>query len=151
VGLYISTKGRYGIRALLDLAIHASKDTVVTLASIAERQKISEGYLEQVISLLRKANIVTGIKGPQGGYMLSAPADKIRIKQVLETLEGDLFFVKEETTGNPIADAMEHAIHETIWTPMLNALTEVNAPLTLQALIDEFQNIYGASHPMYYI
>jgi Rrf2 family protein len=149
--LYISTKGRYGIRALLDLAIHASKDTVVTLASIAERQKISEGYLEQVISLLRKANIVTGIKGPQGGYMLSAPANKIKVKQVLETLEGDLFFVKEETTGNPIADAMEHAIHETIWTPMLNALTEVNAPLTLQDLIDAFQNIYGASHPMYYI
>ncbi len=149
--MYISTKGRYGIRALLDLAIHAQKDTVATLASIADRQKISEGYLEQVISLLRKANIVTGIKGPQGGYMLSLPANKIKIKQVLETLEGGLFFVKEETTGNPLADIMEHAVHETIWRPMLKALTEVNEPLTLQDLIDEFQKEYGAADPMYYI
>ena len=149
--MYISTKGRYGIRALLDLALHATKDRVVTLSSIAERQKISEGYLEQVISLLRKANIVTGIKGPQGGYLLSMPASKIKIKQVLETLEGDLFFVKEETTGNPIADIMEHSIHKIIWTPMLEALTRVNEPLTLQDLIEEFQKEFGSSDPMYYI
>jgi Rrf2 family cysteine metabolism transcriptional repressor len=148
--MYISTKGRYGIRALLDLSVHA-KDTVVTLSSIAERQKISEGYLEQVFSLLRKANIVTGLKGPQGGYLLSRPAKEIKIKQVLETLEGDIFIVKEEKTNRHLPDLMEHCIHKIVWRPMVTALTEVNESLTLQDLIDEYEKESGTVYPMYYI
>lgn len=149
--MHISTKGRYGIRALLDLSVHAGKDSVVTLASIAERQNISEGYLEQVIALLRKANIVTGIKGPQGGYILSRPAKQIKIKQVLEALEGDLFVVKEEKTNNHLANLMENSIHKVIWKPMLAALAKINEPLTLQDLIDEFEKESGTTYPMYYI
>ena len=137
----ISTKGRYGLRALLDLSINA-KENVVTLASIAERQTISEGYL---------AKIVTGLKGPQGGYLLSRPPKEIKIKHVLETLEGDLFSVKEEITNNPVADAMEHCIHHVIWKPLLAALTKANETLTLQDLIDEFEIESGSLSPMYFI
>lgn len=66
----ISTKGRYGLRALVDLASHSTSEAV-SLASVANRQKISVNYLEQVFATLRKAGLVKSIKGPQGGYMLA--------------------------------------------------------------------------------
>ena len=72
----LSTKGRYGLRAVLDLAVHDT-DEAVALSQIAERQGISMNYLEQLIPKLRKAGIVKGIRGAQGGYILAKPADKI--------------------------------------------------------------------------
>ena len=72
----LSMKSRYGLRALIDLAIN-SKTEQVALNSIAERNKISPQYLEQVFASLRKAGIVKSIKGSQGGYFLNKPADFI--------------------------------------------------------------------------
>ncbi len=66
----ISTKGRYGLKALIDIAMYSNSE-VVTLKSISERQSISEGYLEQIFSALRKSGLVIGRKGAQGGYTLS--------------------------------------------------------------------------------
>ena len=74
----ISTKGRYGLRAMLDLALN-SKMGHVSLYSIAERQGISESYLEHMFSTLRKAELVKSIKGAQGGYTLAYSPSKIKI------------------------------------------------------------------------
>lgn len=147
----ISTKGRYGVRALLDLAVSSTNNSVVTLASIAERQNISEGYLEQIISILRKANIVTGIKGPQGGYLLSRPAQSIKMRQVLENLEGDLFVVKEDKIGVRDADLMQSCIQNVLWRPMLEALLSANEAITLQDLIDAYSKAHDKGASMYYI
>jgi Rrf2 family protein len=85
----LSTKGRYGLRAMVDLAVHSSGEHVA-LYSIAERQNISENYLEQVFSILRKAGLVKSVKGAQGGYTLADKPSNISIGAILRVLEGDL-------------------------------------------------------------
>ncbi|HBL36015.1 MAG TPA: transcriptional regulator, partial [Firmicutes bacterium] len=74
--MLISTKGRYGLRSIADLVINAH-DSPVPLRTIAERQGISESYLEQVFALLRKAGLVKAIRGSYGGYVLTRPAQQI--------------------------------------------------------------------------
>lgn len=85
----LSTKGRYGLRAMIDLAIH-SKEEAVSIASIAARQKISESYLEQLIPKLRKAGMISSIRGAGGGYVLAKPAKEISVGDILRALEGNL-------------------------------------------------------------
>ncbi len=85
----LSTKGRYGLRALVDLAIH-SGDAPVSIQSIAARQNISERYLEQLMGAMKKAKLVTSTRGAQGGYRLARPAEEISVGDVLRALEGDL-------------------------------------------------------------
>ncbi|MGE5598150.1 MAG: RrF2 family transcriptional regulator [Bacteroidota bacterium] len=87
--MHISTRGRYGLRALVDLAAHAGRGPVA-LREIAGRQDISESYLEQVFAALRKAGLVIAIRGPQGGYELGKPAEEITAGEVLRALEGPL-------------------------------------------------------------
>ena len=83
----ISTKGRYGLKAVLDIAMH---DDASSLRSIAARQCISENYLERLIAMLKKAGIVNSLRGAQGGYVLARPAEEISVGEVLRALEGDL-------------------------------------------------------------
>ena len=85
----ISTKGRYGLRAVIDIAIHGENEPV-SLSDIAIRQDISISYLEQLIAKLKKAHIVTSIRGAKGGYSLAAPMNKISVGDILRALEGDL-------------------------------------------------------------
>ncbi len=85
----ISTRGRYGLRALVDLALNNPTE-ITTLRSIAENQKISESYLEQVFTSLRKAGLVIAIRGAQGGYKLGRPANRISVGEILKSLEGPL-------------------------------------------------------------
>ena len=85
----ISTKGRYGLRALVDLAIH-QKNGFVSLTSIAHRQDLSLNYLENIFSSLKKAGLVVATAGLQGGYMLSIPPSEITLQRILTVLEGDL-------------------------------------------------------------
>ena len=81
----LSTRGRYGLRAMIDLAIHDQGD-YVTLGSIAQRQNISLNYLEHSFAALKNAGLIRGMSGSQGGYRLAAPPSDITIRQVLEVL-----------------------------------------------------------------
>ncbi|NLJ40330.1 MAG: Rrf2 family transcriptional regulator [Clostridiales bacterium] len=85
----LSTRGRYGLRALFDLALNQSGGPI-PLSEIARRQNISESYLEQLFASLRKAGLVKSVRGAHGGYNLGASADAIYIGQILRTLEGDI-------------------------------------------------------------
>ena len=85
----LSTKGRYGLRALIDLAQYR-KDAPVSIMSISSRQELSERYLEQLMSMLKKAGLVKSIRGAAGGYILAKPADEISVGDVLRALEGSL-------------------------------------------------------------
>jgi len=98
--LKLSTKGRYGLRAIVDLAINGEKEAVA-LSGIAERQDISISYLEQLIAKLKKAGIVTSIRGAQGGYLLAKNPEEISVGEILRALEGDLNPVNcSEVIGN---------------------------------------------------
>ena len=85
----ISTKGRYGLRAIIDLARY-SEEEPVSISSVASRQGLSERYLEQIVSLLKKAGLVKSIRGASGGYVLAKGANEISVGDVLRALEGNL-------------------------------------------------------------
>lgn len=85
----LSTKGRYGLRAMIDLVMHAETEPV-SIASISARQHISESYLEQLIAKLKKAGLVTSIRGAGGGYVPGRPAEEMSVGDVLRALEGNL-------------------------------------------------------------
>lgn len=78
----LSTKGRYAVMAMVDLAAH-SKGSPVALADIAERQEISLSYLEQLFAKLRKGGLVKSVRGPGGGYLLAHPADATRVSDII--------------------------------------------------------------------
>ena len=85
----LSTKGRYGLRAMIDLAEHSGKEPAA-ISSIAERQGISEGYLEQLAALLKKAGLIKSIRGAGGGYILARDMEDISVGDILRALEGRL-------------------------------------------------------------
>jgi Rrf2 family protein len=144
----ISTKGTYGMISIMDIAIHTNSEQLVSVADIAARQKISKIYLEQVISNLRKANLLLGVKGPQGGYSLARPASEITVLEILEALEGNLFEIsidKQVEEDNTIADTLQ----KRVWTPMGEAINHTIKQLTLQDLVEDYQN--NQQNYMFYI
>ena len=102
----LSTRGRYGIHAMYDLAVHYG-DGPQSIKMIAERQTIPEAYLEQLIALLRKAKLVISNRGAMGGYRLAHKPEEITVGQVLRALEGGLNLVEclteEEQCGKSCA------------------------------------------------
>ena len=85
----ISTKGRYALRVLVDLA-EQNTERYITLKEIAERQEISEKYLEVIVNILVKAGFLTGLRGKGGGYRLGRPAEELNVLDVLQLMEGSL-------------------------------------------------------------
>ena len=107
----ISTKGRYGIRALIDLVVNSECGSV-TLKAISERQEISERYLEQIFSLLRKSGLIIGRKGAQGGYILSKNPNEITVGEVLRALEGESLLID---INEDEENCMERFVNKIIW------------------------------------
>jgi len=145
----LSTKGRYGLRAMLDLAINSAGDHV-SLYNIAERQGISENYLEQVFSALRKAGLVRSVKGAQGGYILAEQPSKTTVGTILRALEGDLSVVdeeKENTAGNLIIGC----IKDKVWDRMNECLNKVVDSITLEDLLLDYRKMEGVNNEMYFI
>ena len=85
----LTTKGRFAVTAMLDIALH-DPEQYVTIAAIGERRHLSSAYLEQIFGKLRRAGLLEGIRGPTGGYRLSKPADQITVMQILDTVDASL-------------------------------------------------------------
>lgn len=134
----ISTKGRYGLRALVDLALNSCGGPV-SLIQVAERQKLSLNYLEQMFSNLRKAGIVKSQKGAKGGYVLAGKPEEIRVGDVLTVLEGP-FSVVDDIRPPEERDAIQRAIHELVWAPINEAVNGYLNELTLAELIGQEQS-----------
>lgn len=133
----LSTKGRYGLRAMIDLAIH-SKDEAVSIASIAARQKISESYLEQLIPKLRKAGMISSVRGAGGGYMLAKPADEISVGDILRALEGSLDPV--DCAGLPGAagcEESENCVTKYVWQRINESINQTVDGIYLEELLKE--------------
>ena len=132
----ISTRSRYGLRAVYDLAVN--QDAPIPVKVIAQRQNISEAYLEQLFASLKRAQIVTSSRGAQGGYRLSRSPGEISIGEVLRALEGSTSIadcVGDEGCGNSCT-CPSHPV----FAQIQNAIDRVLDSMTLQDMVDKNQN-----------
>lgn len=145
----ISTKGRYGLRALVDLAYN-SNDSTESLVNVAQRQNISLNYLEQVFAILRKAGIVKSIKGSQGGYMLADKPENIKVGDVLTVLEGR-FRIADELVDSEAMDQVQWVINTMVWDRINKSVNEFLDSCTLADLVEKYRSLNKESGEMYYI
>lgn len=133
----LSTKGRYGLRAMIDLAIH-SKDNMVTLKSISTRQEISENYLERLIAKLKKAGYVESTRGAQGGYALMGSPEEISVGDILRALEGDLNPVDCTLTNeDKKCSESDYCVTKFVWKRISDSINDVVNGISLQDMVDE--------------
>lgn len=132
----LSTRGRYGLRALVDLAANAGEGTA-SLVQTARRQKLSLNYLEQVFASLRRAGIVTTVKGAGGGYALARDMDEITVKEVIEALEGE-FSIADQAAGIR-EDEVQSAIRSLLWDEIDRQVEKLLAGRTLGSLVREYE------------
>ena len=131
----ISTKGRYGIRALIDLVVNSECGSV-TLKAISERQEISERYLEQIFSLLRKSGLIIERKGAQGGYILSKNPNEITVGEVLRALEGESLLID---INEDEENCMERFVNKIIWSEINKKINDYFDSITLECIVDEYR------------
>lgn len=133
----LSTKGRYGLRAMIDLARY-SEEEPVSINSIAARQDISERYLEQLVSLLKRAGLVTSIRGAGGGYILSKDARKISVGDILRALEGSLEPVKcAAFYSSEGCLASDGCVTKYVWQKINDSINDTVDRITLDELVRE--------------
>lgn len=133
----ISTKGRYALRLLLDLAIHR-EDGYVSLKDIAERQQISKKYLEQIVPLLSRSGLLKANRGYQGGYMLSKSPEQYTLAEILRLTEGNLAPVtclEGEVNDCPRA---EECITLPVWKGLYDTINHYLENVTLQNILDDY-------------
>ena len=141
----LSKKSRYGIAALIDLAIY-QKEGRVALNNIAERNKISLQYLEQVFAALRRNKIVKSIKGAQGGYLLAKDVKDITVAGIIDALDGTYKIEDEE--GESVAS---HIIQDKIVDRVNDNLDEILTNITLRDLLEAHGEYIEYNQNMYYI
>jgi Rrf2 family protein len=133
----LSTKGRYGLRAMLEMALNEEQEPMAT-RTIAERQGISERYLEQLLIPLKQAGLVKSIRGSQGGYILGRKSQDITVGDVIRALEGPIAPVDCVSELNPNeCDRSSFCVTRGIWSQMRDAISAVLDSYTLQDLAVE--------------
>ena len=135
----ISTKGRYGLRVMTDLAVNG-QECCVSLKDIAEREHLSEKYLEQIVGKLTKAGLIESVRGAKGGYHLTRPAEKITVEDILKATEGSLAPVacaEDEGKCQNYCDC----VTSFIWTEIYKATISVVSSITLKDLAERSQTI----------
>ena len=131
----ISTKGRYALRMLVDLAQNQGEE-YISLADIAERQSISKKYLEQIVPMLSKAGLIRTNRGNKGGYMLNVPADKCTVGDVLRATEGSLSPVACLEYGENTCPRKDKCITLYVWEDFYRLTNEYFDGITLQDIVE---------------
>ena len=135
----LSTRARYGLKALIDLGLHSANEAI-SLQSIAERQDISTSYLEQLMAMLKKAGLVKSSRGAYGGYQLGKPADEISVGEVLRVLEGSLEAAACPGIEN---DGTCHgSVAKLVWKRINDSITSAVDTLMLGQLIEESRRVH---------
>jgi len=145
----VSTKGRYGLRALLDLALHQGEG-LVPLKDIARRQEFSLSYLEHLVAPLIAAGLVKSTRGARGGVLLLKPPSEVKLSEVVEILEGSIALV--DCVNNPaLCHRAGSCVTRDIWIEMKRAMSRVLDSTTLQDLVERQEKRRQTETGMYYI
>jgi Rrf2 family protein len=145
----ISTKIRYGARAMLELASHYGEGPI-ELKEIAKKEDISLKYLEQVINPLRGAGLVKAVRGSKGGYSLAKPPSEICLYDVVETLEGPLNLL--ECLRDPkVCQKVPSCVTRDIWQEVSEAISKIFYSVTLEDMVNRKREKEGNNSSMYQI
>ena len=134
----LSTKGRYGVKAMVELAINYGGATL-SIKTISKRQNISEYYLEQLFSPLRKAKLITSIRGAQGGYVLSREPKDITVAEIMYVLEGPIEIA--ECIDGVSCDNLDCCATRLLWAKIKNSIDDVMKSVTLQDIVNDYERI----------
>lgn len=140
----ISTKGDYGIRALIELAHHFGEARPTQSGEIAARQKIPESYLEQLLTVLRKAGFIRSVRGPQGGHALIRDPGQLPVSEVIEALEGAIIVVDCLDESSPCSKNGGCA-QQTMWADVRDAILGVLGTTTIRDLADRERAIHSGA------
>jgi Rrf2 family transcriptional regulator, cysteine metabolism repressor len=145
----LGTKVRYGTRAMLDLALRP-RDEMTSLKEVAERQGVSQKYLEHLFSSLQAAGLVRSARGPRGGYALARPPQEITVREIYEVLEGSEGF-SPCTTDPDVCDRHDVCATRELWARMHAEAMRVLQETTLADLAEEARERQAALAGMYHI
>lgn len=148
----ISTKGRYALEAVLDLAIY-SETELESLNNISERLDISKNYLEQLFSILRKNNIVSSVRGAQGGYRLARDIESITAGDIIRAVEGPLSPVSciDDDKCNNQDNNINLCVTRLLWQQMMAAMDEAADSVTLKDLVNAYSSMDKKEQVEFYI
>ncbi|MFA4885757.1 MAG: Rrf2 family transcriptional regulator [Desulfotomaculaceae bacterium] len=137
----LSTRGHYGLKAMFDLAQNYGTSPI-PLKVVAQRQNLSEHYLEQLIAMLRKSGLVKGVRGSQGGYVLAREPSEISVGDVIRSLEGPIAPVYCVSEKNPGAcDEADYCISRTVWVRVRDGIAAVMDAISLADLCREAEEV----------
>ena len=134
----ISTRGRYALRLMLDLAIEAG-DEYIKIREIARRQDISEKYLEQIVNILNKAGYVRSVRGASGGYKLTRPPKEYTVGMILRLTEGSLAPVECVEYAENECSRYELCATIDVWKKLSKAISDVVDSITLEDLVNNYK------------
>lgn len=147
--MIMSTRSRYGLKAMFDLALNYGSGPVA-LKSVAERQKLPEQYLEQIVIGLRKAKLLQGVRGAQGGYVLSRPPDEITVGDIIRALESTV--APTDCISNEGDIQCEHinfCPSRAVWVKIGDSINTVMDSITLENMINDYKGMCpSVSFPM---
>lgn len=145
----LSTRTRYGVRALVDLALH-NNEGPIQVRDIAAREEISEKYLEHLMSLLKGAGFVRSVRGAHGGYLLARPAAEVSLNEVVNALEGSLA-PAECVTDAAICHRSSFCVTRDVWGEIQDVIDHVLKSITLEDLRRREKDRRQPESGMYYI
>lgn len=131
----LSTKGRYGLKAMFQLALYKSEGPI-SLKTIASKQNISEQYLEQIFSSLKKSGLVKSVRGAQGGYLLGKEPKDITVGDILIVLEGPVS-LSDCVLDEDVCENSGKCVTKVVWEKIKKGIDEVINSITLQDMIDD--------------
>lgn len=131
----ISTKGRYALRVMADIALNY-KDKNISITELSSRNNISDKYLEQIISLLVKKELLQSFRGSQGGYKLSRPANKISVGEIINATEGEFESVSC-ISGNEKCDMSGKCLTVNFWAKLDRVINEFLNSTTLDDVVNK--------------
>ena len=138
----ISTKGRYALRMMLDLALN-EENGYIPIKEIAKRQGISDKYLEQIISILNHAGFVRSVRGAGGGYKLTKKPSEYTVGMILRLTEGSMAPVSCLEDEVNTCDRAESCVTLGVWKKLYSAINDVVDSITLEDLVEDTKNISG--------
>lgn len=138
--MILSTKGRYGLKMMYEFALNYGKGPM-SLKEVAQQQQLSETYLEQLIAHLKKAGLVTSVRGAQGGYELIRKPEEITVGEIIRVLEGPLAPSDCVLDDEPECTRAEYCVTRLIWEKIRDSINNVVDSITLNDMVNDYYKL----------